>query len=122
MFVSALALHPGLGQRLFQAFHTGARGGFGHAHVAAWLWLTALPMSFKANSVVISVALKGFELANPVDDPSTHRCPLESAVRLANRVFAVAVADAVLGQVVVVVGVGHVAGEGGGVSWVPVEH
>ena len=54
--------------------------------------------------------------------PPPDRRPLEFAVRLADGVLAVAMADAVLGKVVVVVGIRYVAGKGGGVARIPVEH
>ena len=74
--------------------------------------LAAVPVRFKAHGVVVAIALERAELTHPIDDAAAHRRPLKLAVRLANRVFAVAMADAVLGQEIVVVGVGHVAGEG----------
>ena len=117
-----LAGGSGFGEGFFQAFHAGAGGGLWDAHGAAGLRLAAVPVGLKAHGKVIAIALEGFELADPVDDPSADRRPLEFAVGLADSVFAVAVAYAMLGQRLVVVGVGRVAGEGGGVTGIPVEH
>ena len=94
-----------------------------YAHVAAGLLFAAMPMRFKADRVVIAVMNKCFELADPVD-PGLQPTGAHSqwASGGADRVFAVAVANAVFGYQLIVVGVGRFAGVGGRVAGVPVEH
>ncbi len=81
-----------------------------------------MPVRLKAHRVVIAIVLERAELPDPIDDASTDRSPLEFAVGFADRVFAMAVADAMLRQQLIVVGIRRVAGECGGVAGIPVEH
>ena len=79
-------------------------------------------MSLKAHGVVIAIVLQGAELAHPVDHAAAHRRPFRLAIGFANRILAMAVADAMFGQQIVVVGVGRVIREGRGVARIPIEH
>jgi len=117
-----LAPGSGFGEGFLEAFHACAGGGFRNAHGAAGLRLATMPVSLEAHCKVIAIALECLELAYPVDDATADRRPLKFAVCLADGVFAVAMTDAVLWKVVVVVGIGSVAGKCGGVSGIPVEH
>ena len=79
-------------------------------------------MCFETDGVVVAVALKGGELARPVDDACADGRPFPFAIGLADNIFSVAVADAFFGQQVVAFGERVAGGEGGGVAWIPVEH
>ncbi len=75
-------------------------------------------MGFKADGIVVAVPLEGAELTHPIDDAPTNGSPLKLTTRLTHRIFAVAVADAVFGQKMIVVGIRRVAGECGGIAGV----
>src|SRR5438034_9990835 len=57
----------------------------------------AVPVSFKADGVVIAVAFQGPELPRPVNDSIFHRRPFITFCRF-DRVLAWGVADTILGQ------------------------
>src|SRR5215472_2868798 len=80
----------------------------------------AVPMGFQAYGEAVTVALQGFELASPIDDAPAHGSPIELRA-LFDDIFAVAVADPILGQQIISVRVGNLAA-GSGVARVPVEH
>src|SRR5438445_11878608 len=56
----------------------------------------AVPVSFKADGVVIAVAFQGPELPRPVNDPISHRRPIITFCAF-DPVLAVAVAETLLG-------------------------
>src|SRR5437879_8120092 len=84
-----------LSQELLHARPTLARRLFWRA--------PAVPVSFKADGVVIAVAFQGPELPRPVNDPISHRRPIITFCAF-DRVLAVAVADTIFGQKIVAIG------------------
>ncbi len=79
-----------------------------------------VPVGFKAHSEVIAVALERLKLSGPVDDPFSHRRPRVVLAPL-YCVLAMAVANALLWQKIVAIGLGRFP-VGSGVPRIPVQH
>src|SRR5262249_10497861 len=82
----------------------------------------AAPMSFEARCELVALLLERSELSSPVDRASSHSGPfLFVARRLLLNVFSVNLADAILLQLAVAIGIGTLATHSS-VPRIPVDH
>src|SRR3984885_7895804 len=81
----------------------------------------AAPVGLQANREMITVTLEGVELSEPINDPGSHRRPIVIVVACLYSIFALSVANPVLGQKVVAIRKGFFPA-GSGVSRIPVQH
>ena len=72
--------------------------------------------------MAVPIFLERAQLAHPIHHSIAHRSPLVLPIRLAFHILAVAMADAVLRQQIVSIGIRRVIRKSGCVAGVPVEH
>src|SRR5262252_9420687 len=81
---------------------------------------SAPPVGFKANRVLVAVGFESLELSYPIDNAFTHGRPVV-AVTFADYVLAMAVADSILRQECVTIGIGILATRSR-IARIPVQH